>query len=69
MLQTSHCLLRAGCLTADTYEFSVHFDKQRIVSLHNVRAVFPREGEEGLTERRRMKRIEQETNPAMYVHV
>ena len=65
ILQTSHCLLRNGTLTADTYELGLQFDKHRIVTLENVKAVFPREGGEGMSERRKMERIEQEANPAM----
>lgn len=65
ILQTSHCLLRNGTLAADTYELGLQFDKHRIVTLENVKAVFPREGGEGISERRKMKRIEQEVNSAM----
>ena len=50
---------------ADTYELGVVFDKQRIVTLENLKAVFPREGSGGEAERKKMKMMERETNPAM----
>ena len=65
VLQTSHCLLKNKTLVADTYELGVVFDKHKIMTLENLKAVFPREKGAGEAERRRMKQIELETNPTM----
>ena len=63
VLQTSHCLLKDKTLEADTYELVIAFDKHKVVTLENLKAVFPRE--DGAGERRKMKQLELETNPAM----
>ena len=66
VLQTSHCQLGKGALlSADMYELALLFDKHRVVVLENVRAVFPRKGEEGRAKRKKMKYMEQEANAAM----
>ena len=67
VLQTSHCILKDSRLLADSYELGVVFDGHRIVTMENLKAVFPREGGAGKTERRRVKQSELNTNPAMYV--
>ena len=50
---------------ADAYELGIVFDDHRIVTLENVRAVFPRENTAGQTERRKMKQMELDTNQAV----
>ena len=67
VLQTSHCLVKDRTLVADAYELGISFDDHRIVTVENLKAVFPREGRAGLAERRKVKQIELESNPAMYV--
>lgn len=66
VLQTSHCILKDNKLVADTYELGIVFDKHRIVTIDNLKAVFPREeGDAGKAERIKMKQIELNTNPVM----
>ena len=65
VVQTSHCMLKNKTLVADTYELRVAFDKHDIVTAENVKAVFPRQDRAGEIERRKIKRIQLQTNPAM----
>ena len=65
VLQTSHCQLRDQALVADTYELGVVFDKHKIVTMENLKAVFPREGGAGEAERKKTKNMELDSNPAV----
>ena len=65
VLRTSHCLLKNKTLEVDTNELDVVFDKHKIVTLESLKAVFPRGDGVGEIERRKIKQMELETNPAM----
>ena len=65
VVQTSHCLVKDRSLAADAYELGIAFDGHRIVTVENLKAVFPRLDRDGEIERRKMKQIQLETNPAM----
>ena len=69
VVQTSHCMVKERSLVADAYELGLVFDDHRIVTLENLKAVFPRQDGGGLAERRKMKQMQLESNPAMYVCV
>lgn len=50
---------------ADAYELGLVFDNHRIVTVENLKAVFPRPGGDGTAERRKMRQIQLESNPAL----
>lgn len=67
-LQTGHCTVSEGTLSADVYEVGVSFDGHRVFTLEGLVGKFPHSSEDLLVKRRACSKIEVQENLAVYVH-